>query len=253
MGASVSTTAVNSLSQTISNIASSTVQSCQVASDQSQTVNEVNTGWSLWSTTKLQQSSDISSQCFNDINKQTQLQDSIINAISQATAANGVGILGAFGYSVGTATANLSNIVRNNITMSNIQQSYNAIKQQQTVNYTNSGIVGFKTIELTQGAQLFAAATLNEVDKAGIFNTISSHLDQTSSASVSNPISDILNGLTSTVMMWIGLIILIIVSIIWGIPMISNYVNKNSASTNEAIGNVAGVASTLSTLKSIKK
>ena len=190
-----------------------TVQSCETTTDQSQDLTVVNEGWKLFGSYRLEQQSEINAPCFSDTKKQIDLQNKIITAITQASSANSIALLGAFGSSTSEATANLTNIVRNQITMSNIQQSYSSIKQQQSAKFINKGVIGFEQAELVQGAKLFAAATLQEVDKAGIFNTISSYVDQKSTASQENPlefiaraIGNVVNGISST-MMWIVIII----------------------------------------------
>lgn len=188
MGGSVAKTAVNDLSSTISTIASSTVQSCVVAATQTQSTAVVNTGFTLSSNVKLVQQTDISSTCFSNLALQTQLQNAIINAITQSTASNSIALIGAFGTSTASATANLTNIVRNSVTMKNIQTSYNSIKQNQSATFTNSGVILFQTASLTQGAQIFAAATLQAMDNAGIFNTVSNYVTAQSQATQTNPL-----------------------------------------------------------------
>lgn len=213
MGGSESKTAIESLSESISNVAMSTVQSCEVSSTQNQNLNVVNNGFRLWGTYKLEQVSEIRSDCFSDVAKQTQLQNRIIDTISQASTSNSIALLGAFGTSNASATTNLKNIVRNNVTMSNIQRSYTAIKQNQSASFTNNGVIGFEKVELTQGAKIFAAATLQEMDRVGIFNTIESHIDQKSDASQENPldfiakaIGAVTSGITTTIILFIVII-----------------------------------------------
>ena len=141
------------------------------------------------------------------------MQNRIIDTISQASSSSNIALLGAFGKSNSSATTALTNIVRNNITMSNIQRSYSSIKQSQSANFSNSGVIGFESVELTQGAKLFAAATLKEMDTAGIFNTIEAHIDQTSSATMENPldfiakaIGAVTSGITSTIILFIVIV-----------------------------------------------
>lgn len=224
MGGSSSKSAVSSLSTTISNIAMSTVQECQISAEQVQTVNVVNTGFKLWGNYTLQQQTDIRSDCFNDIRKQTDMQNKIIDAISQATSADSVALLGAFGTSTADASANLSTIVRNTVTMSNIQRSYNAIRQTQTVNFINSGVTLIETPTLTQGANLFAAATLKEIDSAGIFTRIEKHIDQTTTATQKNPldfIAGIINSAGGVVTTSVFLFILLIAAGIFGFYLVT--------------------------------
>lgn len=215
MGGSSSKATITSLSETINSAVMSTIQSCETTSDQSQNLTVVNEGWKLFGSYRLEQQSDIKASCFSDAQKQTDIQNKIINEIKQASTASSIALLGAFGSSTSDATANLTNIVRNNVTMSNIQQSYIAIKQKQSATFINKGVMGFEQAELVQGSKLFAAATLQEIDKAGIFNTIESYVDQKSTASQENPlefisraIGSVVGGISSTIM-WIVIIIAI--------------------------------------------
>lgn len=221
MGGTQSSTTINQLSQQLTNVAMSTVQDCSSNISQDQTVTDVNTGIWLWSTTKLEQTSEIRSECFSSSQKQAQLQNNIINSISQTATSEGVALLSAFGKTNAEANANLTNIIRNNITMSNIQKTYNAIKQKQSVSFNNSGIMGFRQVDLTQGAKIFAAATLDEIDKAGVFNAIETKLNQNASAKSTNPldfIADVFRGIatglatgaTSSILFFIFIIIAII-------------------------------------------
>ncbi len=218
MGGSKSKSTIEALSQQISNIAESTVQNCVVNTSQDQLINVANTGWKWSSTIDVSQQTEVTSQCFSDVNKQIQLQNDIMNAIAQSSSADGVALLSAFGASDAEANANLRSIIQTNVTMSNIQSNYNNIRQSQRVNYSNSGIVVFDTVNVTQGAKVFAAATLQQVDTAGIFNKISSLIDQSSTATTSNPLDFIAkaigaigNVLMTPIMLFVIFIIFIIV------------------------------------------
>lgn len=182
-GSQSSTTTVTQLSKTITNIAESVVQNCQTSSTQSQSTVVNNTGFALWGTYGESQTSTISAQCFQDADLQTKLQNGIINAITQATNADGSSIMPAFGNTSSTANTNITNIVRTNVTMKNVQNNYNSISQNQNIVFNNSGVVGFQSSQLTQGASIFAAATLKALDDAGVFNSIQNHVSQQSTAS----------------------------------------------------------------------
>lgn len=221
MGGSESKTAINSLSSAIAEIVAKTVQSCEVSSEQNQSLVINNTGLKLWGSYKMDQQTDISSSCFSDVNKQVEIQNKIIEAITQASSSSNVALLGAFGSSSSEASANLNKIIKNNITMENIQKTYTSIKQNQSLTMNNPGVVVFEEVALTQGSKLFAAATLKELDKAGVFNQISSHIDQKSSAKMDNPLDFIANALgaiSASIMLVILLVIIIIVGIVFGGP-----------------------------------
>lgn len=256
MGGSQSKTVINSLSQTISNIAMQTVMSCEVASDQSQDLVVTNSGFKLWGSYKLEQQTDIKSECFSDVTKQADLQNKIIQAISQTSTADNVALLGAFSSSNASAIANLTNIVKNNVTMSNIQKSYIQIRQKQTATIGNKGVVVFEQVELTQGSKIFAAATLQEIDKAGIFNQISSHVDQAAAAKQENPLDFIAkavgaigSSVTSTMMFFVFMFVVVIIGAGYAIKLmggptaVAGAVGKIPLPQTRAVGLAARAAS----------
>lgn len=188
MGGSESKTSITALSEQVNNICTNIAQTCETVSTQNQHSTVNNTGIKLFGSYTYEQRTEIRADCFNDAKKQTQLQNDIISAISQASSASNVALLGAFSSSKSSAEVNLTNIIRNNVTMNNIQKSYTSITQDQDVNFGNDGIIVFEQAKLSQGSQIFAAATLQVMDKAGIFNKIANHIDQKSSATQENPL-----------------------------------------------------------------
>lgn len=212
MGGTVSKTAVTNLTELISNVASSTVQDCEVRSSQQQNLTVVNSGLDLFGWFRLSQKTDISSQCFSDVNKQTQLQNALIDTIAQYSTADGIAILGAFGSSYSEAVANLGNAIRTNITMSNIQRTYNEIKQSQNVTFINKGVRAFSAVDMTQGGQIFSAAVLKELDAAGILSRVETYIEQKSAADTQNPLSFITDMFNST--MWAVWLLVFVVIIL---------------------------------------
>jgi hypothetical protein len=223
MGGTESKTVIATLSEVVNNVAMSTVQSCEVDVAQNQSLVVNNTGVKLWGSYKLEQTSEIMASCFSDVSKQAELQNSLIQAISQATSATGLAVLDAFGKTKSEAAANLSNTIKNNVTMYNIQRSYNAIKQRQSAVFNNSGIVGYEKGELTQGSKIFAAATLQEMDKAGIFNKIEEHIDQKSTAKTENPLdflAKMIGAIGGSMMGMVALFVFILVVAIGAIVLV---------------------------------
>lgn len=188
MGNNKSKTTTEQISQNISNIASTTVQDCLVRAYQTQTVDLVNTGWSFGSSYKVTQQSDVSMECFSDVRKQMELQLRLINDIMQESTADGQAVWPAFGSNRAEAANTIKNIVESNVTMNNIQRSYMEIRQNQAVNFRNEGVMAFSDVEIAQGNKLFAAATLKEVERAGIFTAIENYVDQTSSSRTAGPL-----------------------------------------------------------------
>lgn len=209
--------AIDNLSETITSISMQTVQDCLVNVDQNQSVNINNSGFKLWGSYNVEQQTDVNSKCFSDVNKEAQLQTAIVNAISNAATAEGVALLPAFGGTQAEAITTLKNIVKTSINMDSIQKNYNAIKQNQSVSMNNSGTVIVEQVNISQGAKVFAAATLQQVSNSGIFNRISSHIDQTTSATSKNPLSFIGDS-AKIIIFLIFFVIIVIVLFVFGIP-----------------------------------
>ena len=216
MGGSSSKTEVKTLQEQLNNVIISSVQSCEISSTQNQNVNIINSGFSFWRKYDVQQTTEIRSDCFSDVSRQTLVQNSIISTIANSSTADGVSLLSAFGASTSESTSNLTNIVRNNINFSNIQKTYTAISQQQSLSVINSGISIYENITLTQGSQIFAAATLQELDKSGVFNKISTHLDASSKATTSSPL-DFIAQIFSSYFYFVMVFIFVILAAIVGI------------------------------------
>lgn len=217
MGGTQSKAVVKQLSEVLTNVCVETIQSCEVVADQSQTITVVNTGFKFWGNYTLKQETEIRSDCFSNTQKETELQNKLIEKISQASTAEGTALLDAFGGSKSVAKTELGNIVKTNITMSNIQKSYSSIKQGQSAEFMNSGIIVFETAELVQGSKLFAAATLKEITNAGIFNTIETYLDQQASAKSNNPFDVLAKIFGSIALAILFVIVFIIIIIVIGV------------------------------------
>jgi hypothetical protein len=238
MGSSQSTTTVTELSQTITNIAESVVQNCQVASTQTQNAVINNTGFSIFGNYTTSQATTISDTCFQDTSLQTQLQNQILNAIQQATTSDGSSIMPAFGNTSSSANTNLTNIVKNAVTMKNIQNNYTQIQQSQNVTINNSGVQLVTNLDMSQGSQIFAAATLKALDDAGVFTAIKNQVDQQSSAS--NSLFS-LSGLLSGLGQYIYVIAAIFIGII-GYNLYKSQAGKSQKDAQAPTGKPAAAA-----------
>jgi hypothetical protein len=226
MGGSRSKSVVDSVQTSISNFSSELVQECLVSVDQSQNVNIDNSAWfDFGGTTNIKQQTDVKSTCFSDSAKQVALQNAIQQIIKNAAEANGVGLTSVVGASQSAAETKLRSTITNNITMRNIQKNYNLIKQEQQVTIRNrQGIAVSKNINISQGADVFAAATLKTVESTGIINNLAAAIDNQSKATTANPldfIGDIVGNVVgsvtsaiSTVWIVIGVAIVAVIGII---------------------------------------
>jgi hypothetical protein len=250
MGGTASSSVINELSQNISNISSSIVQSCEVISTQNQNLNVTNTGFKLFGGYSLTQQTEINNKCFSDAKKQTDLQQQIYNEIAQSATSQGVALLGAFGKDTSTAQANLKRIIQTNITMQNIQKNYNQIKQNQSATFSNSGIVLLETVDLNQGAKVFAAATLSTLDQAKVFDTITGYVDQSSTTKTENPLDFIgkaigafASGVSGTFFIFIFLIIAAIIGVVVLFRLMGAGVGSAARATGEAASSVSRAGS----------
>jgi hypothetical protein len=188
MGASVSSTEVKNLTNIMNNVIMQTIQSCVTQVSQTQDVHAANYGFQFGNSTGITQNTIVKSDCFSDTQKQTDLQNQLIDTIKNYSTASGVGIVGIMSASVSESNTRIENNIRNSVKMENIQKNYNAIMQAQGVNITNYGVQFFGSTQVVQGAQVFAQATMQEIAKTGLLDSIKTSIDQTSTATVTNPL-----------------------------------------------------------------
>lgn len=181
MGQSASTQAVQKATTDLTEIVSKSMISCEVNSKQKQSAVRNNSGFVLSQSTNMQQTTTINSSCFSDITKQTEIQNKITDYFKQNASATGSGSLLPSSNSAVNKT-NIANVIKNNVTMENIQKQFNLIKQNQSATTNNSGVILIDSVNMTQGAQVFAAATMKVLDNAGVFNAIETHAEQTASS-----------------------------------------------------------------------
>jgi hypothetical protein len=218
MGGTQSKTTISQLSETITNIAMNNITRCLTTSTQNQTIKITNTGFRFWTNYKIKQTTSVNSSCAQDAALQAKLQNDIVNAISQSSSAEGVALLSAFGSTKSEAEANIRNIIRTNVQMTNIMETVNQVQQNQSIESINEYVWIFDNLEAVQGSEVFAAATLKAVQDSGIFNTISNHIDQTSASKSTNPfswISDLVGNAAAALLLVVLFIVLIIIAMIW--------------------------------------
>lgn len=182
-GESKSKNIVNSISRSITDIAASSVQDCQVLSSQRQHLVVETTGISIGGTIDMTQATDISSSCFQDVAREQKIQNEIINAVKQVASAQvGTlqGLLG--GDSEASTETYLESLIKTNVTMRNIQLHYNSIVQSQILHRKITGVGMFDAIRMKQGAVIFAVSTLKVVERTGLFNHIAAQIDSTAEA-----------------------------------------------------------------------
>lgn len=199
---------VNNLSKTISDISMQVIQDCVVNSTQNQNVNLSNSGFRLFGTTNIEQETTINSSCFSDTRRQTTLQNEIANNILNSTTSDGVALWPAFGSTKSAAQTTINNLIKTHVNMDSIQRNYNSIIQNLNVNASNSGVELGMTYNIKQGATIFAAATLKQVTSAGVFNRVSSYVEQSAAAKTSGPFDFIGNIATAFIVFFVVIMVI---------------------------------------------
>lgn len=214
MGTTSSQATINQITESIFNVSMQTVQDCVVTSTQKQVVKVKNTGFKLFSKYDISQQTEVSSTCFADSNKEAQLQSSIASAISNTSTSEGVALWPIFGGTKSQAETNIKDILKGYVNMDNIQKAYTQIMQEQQTDFENESVILVDLVDISQGAQVFAAATVKQVTKSGILSTIKNQIDQSSSATTENPFS-FLSDMSMAFMVFILFIVFIILAIIF--------------------------------------
>lgn len=216
MGGSQSKAVIEQLSAVITDISIQSVQNCVVNVDSTQVVKANNTGWDVGGSVVVEQTTEVKQECLQDSQRTQNLQNQIINAISQASTADGIALISAFGASKAEAETKLKSIVQSSINTGSTMNAYNTIRQSQSVEYNNSGVRVGTSFSARQGAQVYAAAVLKQLDNAGVFNTIQNKIDQSAKATTSNPLDIFSNMFSSWTNMFIIIVVVIVIAIAIG-------------------------------------
>lgn len=227
MGSTSSKTVVNSLSEQVTNIASSVSQQCNNLVNQRQNFNMYVAGDLTGNTITVGQTTDVNFQCASSSNIQLDLQNKIIAAISATAQAQSIPV--SLTSVVADAENNITTKIRNNLTLTNIQQSYNQIILNQRTNIVVAGNATGNTIDISQGSKVFAAATLDVLEKAGVFNDIKSTADSVAKSAqvtpvigeiaygMSNAFGDLFSSGSNLLTMLFYVVIMIVVVVVLGI------------------------------------
>jgi hypothetical protein len=126
-------------------------------------------------------------------NKMNSMQSDIASAIKQSAEAAGVGLTSMLGGSEADAETRLRNVVSTTISTENLTKSMSIIMQRQTVIAANSGIQIGRDINIKQGATVFAAAVVQEINNNEVINRLKTAIDQKSEATTTNPLDFLAN------------------------------------------------------------
>lgn len=215
-----SETTLERISQAITDVSISAVQHCVSNVKQEQTAEIVNTGWFAGGTVTVEQETEIKSSCFSDSSLSAKLQNDIINTIMQSSTSTGQAIFPAFNGNSAKARTHLETLFKNGFSMQNVQKSYNDIKQKQTVKFINAGVMAGVDINVRQGAKVFAAAVLKQVENLGVFNTIEEYIKQEVETKNENFLTEMFRSVTGSFLYFFLFIAMVSFAIFIGIPFL---------------------------------
>lgn len=203
MGASVSKTSVDVVNDSIIQAITDNVNNCSVLLNQSQTVNLGGTGFF----NSIFQSSTLNISCLQQVSMTNQLSTDIAAKIQSDATAKGIALLPSFSGALNST--NLANHIQTTVSTSTIQNCANSVIQSQTVN--TSGIqVGN---QVSQTLSLFSQCMQKALNNNNVAQAVVQDVAQTTTSTVSNPL-DFLSGILSTpILIFIAIIVLIIVSV----------------------------------------
>jgi len=193
MGGSQSTTTAKMLEESITKMSTSIVQSCLAETTQNQSLDINNTGTMGSSTFNMNQASTIKSSCFQNSQLQTQLQNQIMSTIEQVAKAQGDALWSAIGASKTSSNTSIKDVINNDVTLSNIQKNYDMIKQSQSTTVNNTGTFQGITVNMSEGASIFSAATNALLNSTGITDAVVAHVAQHSTSITKSPISGLVD------------------------------------------------------------
>jgi uncharacterized protein YjgD (DUF1641 family) len=212
-GGSSSLTKNNVTTRNIVEAMSKTLQNCQGNTVISQKV-EIIGNYNVVRNVRLVQGMKLSSSCSLDDKNVAETQQSVANAIKQASESQNTAVLGALGSSSSKDETTILNEVKTKIdreTIQNIVNNFNAT--QDFFLRGDSNIVDDITME--QSMEVLYNNCLSALSKLSSFQEATQDISQTSKATQSNPISEIIDSIgsifTSLGLMWVIIIVVALV------------------------------------------
>lgn len=130
--------------------------------------------------------------CDQNTQAMADFQNKMADAIQQEAKNQDVAVLNAFGNSSSQVSTNIHNSVKNVLTLENVQAIFNEVNQKQGINIRgNNNIIRNFTQE--QSLKMVATSAQKVLAQISAVANIVSQLDQKSSNTVENPVSQIID------------------------------------------------------------
>lgn len=197
MGSSSSKSVVKSLSEQITQLSSNISQKCNNLTDQRQNFNMFVGGDLVGNQISVSQFTDVDFKCAFSSNVQNDIQNQVLAQIKNLSKAQTLPL--SLQRVKNDAETIIENRIRNELTLSNIQESYNQIVQGQKASIVVAGNATGNVIDISQGNKVFAGAVLDVLEKSGVFNTVKNVVDQVQQTRQVTPvIGEVVAGVSDT-------------------------------------------------------
>ncbi len=216
MGGSQSKAAIAQVQEQITNSAITISSAYTMTVTQTQSSNTSQFTLFGSNSNKTTQVSVVNFQQSNIQDMQQQLQTAVTNSINQTLSAKSIALIGALGTASTSAQAKIQTAIKSSLTISQISSTYAAISNEQKNKTSQFSLFGFNTNETSQGATILAQSVIQNLANQGVFTELESLIDQQGTATQENPLSflaDIFKGINTTILLFIGGFILIIILI----------------------------------------
>lgn len=213
------------------NIAMSCVSSTTQIQEQEVTIGGF---FSVGGDVSARQTAQIDVKCLSNPTIVNQLQSEVVSAIASTTDAKGVGILSGFGQTNAEQQFNLQNIIKNVLSVENIQNMYNAIQQQQRQKVTiNTVIQLFQGVSAEQTARIYAEAVTTALINSGVIARVESQLQAAASSTTESPLdfipktlSGVFSGITGALT---GAVAPVVIVLIVALAVFLIYLSRSTA------------------------
>jgi hypothetical protein len=206
-GGSSSQTSLSIAQKSVVNAMTQSIMNCSGSGMMSQTVS-VPGSFNVVNVKQVQIFS-LSSSCANSAANVADIQTTVSNAIEQASSSQSVSVLGALGSSSSNSNTSISTEVSANITNQTISNIINTVTATQ--NALVSGNNNIVTVDQEQTMTIVSQSCLTALNNLSSFTALANDAKQTSTATQTNFISDIVSsifdGLASLGALWVIIIV----------------------------------------------
>jgi hypothetical protein len=159
---------------------------------------------------KMVQNFKLSSTCTNNAQNMADIKNAVTNAIEQASSSQNVSVLGALGNSDSDSNTTISTEVETKITNETISNIINNSNAQQEVVISGSNNI-IDSFDMSQTMSIVSENCLSALNSLSSFTELKNDAKQSSTATQTNFISDIVSsifdGIASLGVLWVIIIV----------------------------------------------